>query len=132
MIGIDTNVLLRYFTQDDVRQSRAATRFVDEQLSATMPGHVSLVTLAETAWVLGSRYDASQAEVVDLVMQLMSDPRFVVQDQRAAWLALEAVEQTAVDFPDALIAFVNREHGCSHTVTFDQKAARIPSVVLLR
>ena len=132
MIGIDTNVLLRYLTQDDARQSRVATRFVEEQLTQVNPGHVSLVTVAETAWVLESRFAASQAEVVDLVSHLMSDPRFVVQDQRAVWLALEAVERSAVDFPDALIAFVNREHGCTNTVTFDAKAARIPGMTLLR
>ena len=132
MIGVDTNVLLRYLTQDDAIQSAVATRFIESQLSSTTPGHVSLVTLAELAWVLGSRFRATAAEIVEMVSQLTSDARFEVQDDHAVWLAIEAVETLGVDLPDALISFVNRAHGCSHTVTFDQRAARIPGTTLLR
>ena len=132
MIGVDTNVLLRYLTQDDATQSAVASRFIEYQLSSTTPGHVSLVTLAELAGVLGSRFRATAAEIVDMVSQLASDGRFVLQDDHAVWLAIEAVESLGVDLPGALISFVNREHRCTHTVTFDQRAARIPGMTLLR
>ena len=132
MIGVDTNVLVRYLTQDDAAQSSVATRFVEHSLSSTRPGHVSLVALAETICVLRARYGATDAELIELVQQLASDGRFVVQDQRAVWLALEAVEDGGADLPDALIAYVDREHGCSHTVTFDKRASRIAGMTLLR
>ncbi len=131
MIGIDTNVLLRYLTQDDARQSPLATRFV-ERLSDQYPGHVSLVTLAEMVWVLESRFRATSAEVAETVTELLSDPRFSVQEDHAVWLALEAVERSNVDLPDALIAYLNSEQGCSHTVTFDQRATRVAGMVLLQ
>lgn len=133
MIGLDTNVLLRYATQDDAVQSAQAQRFFDEQLKpGTNPGHISLVTLAECVWVLNSHFKATRQELIEFVQELLADPRFVVQDEFAVWHALEAIEDTpTLDLPDALIVFVDRLHGCSHTVTFDRRAARIPGMVLL-
>lgn len=131
MIGIDTNVLVRYFAQDEPRQSRQATRFVERELSAAQPGHVSLVALAELVWVLRSRYAAAKDMVVDIVAHLLSDDRFVVQHDAATWAALDAYRDSAVDFADALIAALDRASGCSHTVTLDRRAARIDGMRLL-
>ena len=131
MIGIDTNVLLRYLTQDDARQSALAARFIDRQLTTADPGHVSLVVLAELLWVLATRFRASRAEMIAVVTELLSDPRFAVQDERAVWLAVELAEKVVIDLPEALIAFVNRTHGCERTVTFDVGASRIPGMTLL-
>jgi predicted nucleic-acid-binding protein len=131
VIGIDTNVLLRYVVQDDRIQSPAAQRFVESQLSQQRTGYVSLPVLAECLWVLGSRYQATRAEQIEFVAELLSDPRFTVQDSRSAWLALEQAEVHPIDLPDALIAFVNAHHGCSHTVTFDRRARAIPGMTLL-
>ena len=52
MIGLDTNVIVRYVVQDDPRQSAAATRLMEKTLSAENPGFVAVVTLCEVAWVL--------------------------------------------------------------------------------
>jgi predicted nucleic-acid-binding protein len=132
LIGIDTNVLVRYFAQDDLRQSRVATRFVERGLSIDQPGHVSLIALAELVRVLCARYAATPIEIDLAVTQLLSDQRFVVQDSRAAWSAIDAVREDGVDMGDALIAAVDRLHGCTHTVTFDAKATRIAGMTLLR
>jgi predicted nucleic-acid-binding protein len=132
LIGIDTNVLVRYFAQDDLQQSRAATRFVERGLRVDQPGHVSLIALAELVWVLCTRYAATPIEIDAAVTQLLSDQRFVVQDSRAAWSAIDAVREDGVDMADALITAVDRLHGCTHTVTFDAKATRIAGMTLLR
>ncbi len=131
MIGIDTNVLVRYFAEDDPEQTPLAIRFVERTLTPATPGYVSLVTLAELIWVLRTRYAASPTELRRALAQMLSDPRFAVQDDQAAWLALDHYERADVDLSDALIAAVNRLHGSSHTVTFDAKAARIPGMTLL-
>lgn len=131
MIGVDTNVLVRYFTEDDAAQTPLAVRFIEGTLGAENKGHVSLVTLAELVWVLRSRFAAQVAEISTAVMHLLSDARFAVQDESAAWLALDLYQQDGVDLSDALIAAVNRLHGCTHTVTFDDKATRIPDMKLL-
>lgn len=132
MIGIDTNVLLRYLTQDDARQSLLASRLVEQRLSAQSPGHVSLVALAETVWVLGSHFRASRSQLLAAVATLASDPRFVVQHERAVWLALEACESGEVDLSDALIRYLDQERGCATTVTFDRKASRHAGFELLK
>lgn len=131
MIGIDTNVLLRYLTDDDARQSAVAARFITS-LRPDARGHIALITVAELVWVLKSRYGASPAELSGTLLQLLSDDRLVVQDPQSLWLALDEVERSKVDLADALIAFVNLQQGCSHTITFDRKALRIPGMALLQ
>lgn len=131
MIGLDTSVLVRYFTHDDARQSPLAVRLIERQLDARQPGHVSLVALAELVWVLRTRYDAAKETVAEIVAHLLADQRFVVQEASAVWAALDGYRHAAIDFGDALIAALDRTQGCSHTVTFDRGAARIEGMTLL-
>lgn len=131
MIGIDTNVLLRYVAQDDPVQSAVARRFVDTTLSIGQRGYVSLPVLVECLWVLGSRYQATRRELIEFASELLSDARFEVQGSDAAWLALEQAEVSNVEIADALIAFLNAQHGCGRTVTFDRRARLIPGMTLL-
>ena len=48
MIGIDTNVLVRYIAQDDAAQSSRVTAFIEKELTDAAPGFVGLVVLVET------------------------------------------------------------------------------------
>jgi predicted nucleic-acid-binding protein len=124
LIGLDTSVLVRYFTQDDAVQGPAARRFLQETLTAERRGHVSLVTLAELAWVLRSRYRARRDEIIDAVEALIAAPNMRVQDENAVWVAIDECQRSNVGLADALIAAVDNLHGCTHTVTFDDKATR--------
>lgn len=132
MIGVDTNVLVRYLVQDDARQAAIASRFIERELASGRPGHVSLVVLAETVWVLQGSYGIGKAELIAMIATLAADARFVVQDADALWLALETCEQTDADLADALIRHVDGRHGCSHTVTFDKRASQSAGMVLLQ
>lgn len=132
MIGIDTNVLVRYITQDDPAQAALARRFVEKTISPERPGHVSLVVLAELVWVLRTRYGASRGEIVGAVEELLADPRLCLQEEDAVWRAVDEYELESVDFADALIAAIDREQGCTHTVTFDKAALRIAGMTLLQ
>jgi predicted nucleic-acid-binding protein len=132
LIGLDTGVLVRYFARDDRVQSARATRLLHDELSAGQPGFVSLVTLAETAWVLRSRYKATRDEVVTAVEALLTAPNVVLQDEDAVWLALDDCQAAGVGVADALIAAIGRHHGCTHSVTFDAQALRIPDMHRLR
>ena len=60
MVGLDTNVLLRYLVQDDPAQSRRATEIVERRLTRRDPGFVSLVSILEIVWVLGTLYKRSR------------------------------------------------------------------------
>ena len=132
MIGIDTNVLVRYITQDDPVQAALARRFVERTISPERRGHVSLVVLAELVWVLRTRYGASRGEIASAVEELLADPRLCVQEEDAVWRAVDEYDLEGVDFADALIAAIDREQGCTHTVTFDKAALKIAGMTLLQ
>jgi predicted nucleic-acid-binding protein len=124
VIGLDSNVLVRYVAQDEPRQAARATRLLESELTVEMPGFVSLVALAETTWVLESIYRADRPTLVRVVRGLLSASNIRVQDSEAVALAADDVESKTADFADALVARVARAHGCEHTVTFDRRAAR--------
>ena len=133
MIGIDTNVLVRYLAQDDPRQSAAATRFV-EGLSGQSPGFISLVVLAETCWVLQSNYSATSAELADTIDDMLAMSSFHLQQRdvvKAVVAAVRAVSGSKVGVVDLLIAELARDEGCSQTVTFDKNAAKAAGMTLL-
>ena len=135
MIGVDTNVLVRYLAQDDPQQSALATRFIDAELSSDQPGFISLVVLVELCWVLKRLYAASRDELVATVQDLLGTARFQV-DQRdvvvAALQQLRSVNRSKTDLADALIMQLAVAAGCSHTVSFDKTAARTTGMRLLR
>ncbi len=122
MIGLDTNVLVRYLTQDEPVQAKLATELV-ESLSRTRPGFVSLVVLVETVWVLESCYDADRKRVIEVLETLLQVESLVVASAEAAWQALRCYRQEGNDFADALIATLARRAGCEKTFSFDRGAA---------
>ena len=131
MIGIDTNVLVRYFAQDDPLQGQLAKRFMERRITSEQPGFISLVVLAELTWVLRSRYKATRVELIQVVEQLLAHEHLEVQEANAVWLALDEYDQSGADFADALIAALGVRRGCQQTVTFDAKATRITGMELL-
>ena len=131
MIGIDTNVLVRYLTQDDPKQSAIATRFIEGRLSAEHPGFVSMITLCEIAWVLAESYGADRKRIREIVERLLATKQLVIERSELVWKALRAWENVPADFSDALIGQLAIAHGARTTVTFDRTAARLPGFELL-
>ncbi|RUW57519.1 type II toxin-antitoxin system VapC family toxin [Mesorhizobium sp. M7A.F.Ca.US.008.03.1.1] len=130
-IGIDTNVLLRMVLNDDAEQRAKALAF-GEGLSADAPGFVSLIVLVEFSWSLISRYRLPKEQMQAAIQRLLKIKTLLFEDFDAIVIALERSNLPQVDFADALIAEHNRNMGCSHTVTFDQRVAKsIGSMELL-
>ncbi|WP_265517699.1 PIN domain-containing protein [Nitratireductor luteus] len=130
-VGIDTNVLLRMVLNDDERQ-RAAALALGTSLTVERPGFVSLIVLLEFYWSLASRYRQPKEQILATVRKLLRTRTLLFESFDAVVAALERANDRQVDFPDALIAEHHRASGCSHTVTFDRKAAaRIPGMELL-
>jgi predicted nucleic-acid-binding protein len=130
VIGVDTNVLVRFLTADDPRQHRTALAFFRERTPAD-PAYVSAVTLAETAWLLRRRYGLPSEEILESLTMIIDSDDFVVEGR-------EAIESVRVGMgkPDQLTDFViaqlGRKAGCSQTVTFDRRAAKsVPGMELL-
>lgn len=134
MIGLDTNVLVRYLTQDDARQSAAATRLIDHELSAAQPGFISLVVLVELCWVLKRLYAATQAELADTVADMLNTAQFDMEHRDAVQAATQWVKtakNSKAGFTDRLIAQIALNAGCTHTLSFDKGAVRTSGMVLL-
>jgi predicted nucleic-acid-binding protein len=132
VIGLDTNVIVRYLAQDDVRQATAATRLIEGSLSAEARGFISIVTLAEVVWVMASNYRAARAAVADIVEGLLTAPQLAIEKADVIWRALRAFRESKADFSDAVIVELGRDAGCSKTVTLDRHAAAHPGFEALR
>ena len=134
MIGLDTNVLVRYMAQDDPKQSAVATRLIEKELSPGEPGFISLVVLAELCWVLKRLYSASADELIAAVEDLLNTPQFHLERRDAVIATVQHMKDingAKVGFVDALTAQLAAAQGCSHTVSFDRMAVRSAGMVLL-
>lgn len=123
MIGVDTNVLIRYLAQDDLAQSKRATKFIENDCSAETPGYVGMIVLVETLWVSESVYHASRSQVAEIVRRVLGIKQLVVQNAEIVWQALRLFESSKADFSDCLVLRMAESAGCERVVTFDKKAA---------
>ena len=124
MIGLDTNVLVRFIVQDDPVQSSAATSLMESSCSPDEPGYISSIVLVELAWVLGGAYKCDRSVVASVIRQLLQTDSLVVENARIAWSALRSFEEDRADFAVYVIGRGNAGAGCTRTYTFDAKAAR--------
>lgn len=130
MIGLDTNVIVRYLAQDEPAQSARATRLMERELSEREPGFVGLVALVETCWVLKRLYGASAGELRETVRDLLDARQLVVENRAVVARALARLRDEAGDIADALVAECAAQAGCTRTVTFDKGAARMGMTLL--
>jgi predicted nucleic-acid-binding protein len=124
MIGLDTNVLLRYLAQDDPAQSLRATEIIERRLTDRDPGFVSLVSILEIVWVLGTLYKRSRLEIAGHVEMILAADTLEVQNEQEVYQAVVALRNGTGTFEDALIGAIGAWRGCSITLTFDQNAAK--------
>lgn len=129
MIGLDTNVLIRYFTQDDELQAALASDTIDG-LTEADPGHVTLIALAEIWWVLRGAYDADRTVVTEILKGLLDSKEIVLEHAETVRRALQRTARGA-DFTDSLIHERGVDAGCARTITFDEQAAQRAGMELL-
>ncbi len=130
MIGLDTNVLLRYIIQDEPKQAKLAEQVIESQLSLRNPGFINQIVLCELVWVCESAYKFARDDIAALLQRVLETNVFIVERSDLAWKALERYRADA-DFPDALIGLTNSSFGCERTVTFDRRAARRRGMTLI-
>jgi predicted nucleic-acid-binding protein len=130
MKGLDTNILVRFYAQDDPQQCRRIDEFL-QTLSPESPGFVSLASLIELVWVLRSQYRLKRPEMIKIVEQLLDSPDLMVENQTVVTLALRRYSQFKTDFADCLIERSGAVAGCDETVTFDANASSFAGMRLL-
>lgn len=131
MIGLDTNVLIRYLTQDDPVQSAKATDIFERRLTLKSPGFVSIVAMVETVWVLDRAYGLTTQEIATAVERLLQIEVLTIEDEQEVFTAMVALKQGRGSFADALVAELGARAGCTRTLTFDHKALRLSGFELV-
>ena len=130
MIGLDTNVLVRYIMQDDPKQAAKATKLV-ESLTPTEPGFVTLVTVVELFWVFSSAFELSRGQIVEAFDGLIRAKQLVVEQRDQVVRALRAYGASSADFADCLIERTAAAAGCDKVMTFDVSASKHAGMTLI-
>ena len=130
MIGLDTNVLVRYIMQDDPKQSPMATELMGS-LDADNPGFVTLVSVVELYWVLTSCYDLTGSQVKQALEVLLRTKQIIVDQADQVLKALRVFHEGKADFADCLIERTASSAGCAKTMTFDVGAAKHAGMTLI-
>jgi len=130
MIGLDTNVVIRYIVQDDAGQAGAATALI-ESLTPETPGFISIVTLIEIAWVLQRSYRLTREDIAEVIDGLLSSRQLVAERRAEAYHALATYKTSKADFADCVIERLGISAGCFITYTFDQTASQHAGMSLL-
>jgi predicted nucleic-acid-binding protein len=125
MTGLDTNILVRYLTQDDPIQSPKAREIIERRLTEGKPGFVSIVAMVETVWVLERAYRLTPHEIAGAIERMLQTDVLVVENEQEVFTAMIALKDGQGSFADAVIAALGARMGCSCTLTFDRKALRL-------
>ena len=132
MIGIDTNVLVRYLAQDDPVQAQAATRLIEQTCTKDNPGFLNHLVLCETIWVLEGCYGQPKDILVKTIEQILRVAQIRVDEPQVVWQALEDYRNKQADFADYLLSRINHSKNCTTTMTFDRQASKSSEFTLLK
>lgn len=125
MIGIDTNVLVRYLIEDDAIQSTKAIKLIDEYIGINEAIFINNIVVCELIWVLERGYKYSKDQVITVLKSILTTTEFCFEDHKILWISATEYVQSAAGFADILIGQLNAENDCSKTFTFDKKASSL-------
>ncbi|HEX7681092.1 MAG TPA: type II toxin-antitoxin system VapC family toxin [Thermoanaerobaculia bacterium] len=131
MIGVDTNVLVRYLTQDDMIQARIVDTFLDAAIENGSQLRVDDIVLCEVVWVLRAAYRLGKSAIAEALDRVMNTAIFSFDDREILRGTLADYLEGEGDFSVYLIGRRNARAGCDHTVTFDRQLTGRSSFVLL-
>jgi predicted nucleic-acid-binding protein len=132
MAGLDTNVLVRWILDDDEKQAARVQILFEEARASQAVLFVPITVMLELEWVLRSRYQLDKATVLGAFNALLEAQELEFQDEAALERALSLYRQSTADFADCLHAGQCGSAGRAPMMTFDETAARLPTVQLLK
>jgi len=130
MIGLDTNVVVRYIMQDDPKQSPKSNKIIDA-LSSDDPGFITVVSVIELYWVLTAGYALTDEQFLQAMEGILRTKQFVVENADQVLRALRVFEKGRSDFADCLIERTAASAGCAQTMTFDVQASKHAGMILI-
>jgi len=129
MLGLDTNVLVRFLVQDDQVQFERAQKLIGRESRTGSGVLISLLVLLETEWVLRSRYSLAKSEILAAFSGLLASAELRFEDEHSIEAALFAWKDSPADLADCLIGARHRALGCRATASFDVKATKLPGFI---
>lgn len=118
MIGLDTNILIRYLTRDDESQWRQASELIQQN----QPCFIANIVLCELVWVLrGANYRFQKDEIINVLEAMLHSAAFEFENRSTVDRALQRYKRGKADFSDYLIGVTSRQAGCTETANFDGK-----------
>ena len=129
MLGIDTNILVRFLVRDNDIQFEKARKLIRREVAAGRRVFVNQLVLMEAEWVLRSRYVVPKNQIIEAISDLLSATDVQFEDEPVIEEALFIWKDSTADFADCLIGAKNRRMGCRATATFDAKASKLPGFV---
>jgi predicted nucleic-acid-binding protein len=132
MIGIDTNILVRYLTQDDAEQAKVVEHLFNSYAIAPQSIFINNIVVCELIWVLERGYKYDKESITKVIKHILSTKEFNFENQELLWLALNQYSQKKLDFSDALIGEINKCTGCTNTFTFDKAAITADNFILAK
>ena len=119
VIGLDTNVLVRYVTGDDLLQWQLAAELIEVEGQLCF---LSNIVLCEFVWVLrGKPYQFTRQQISDTLETMFLSATFEFEDRSAVYQALQRMKGGKADFSDYLIGTTAHQAGCFTTYSFDRK-----------
>ena len=131
MIGLDTNVLLRFLVKDDEAQAERSVRAIRQAVARHEPIVLNHIVLVEMAWVLTSSYTCTRSEIAGAFDDILDADGFEIPDRDAVRAAAEDYRASKADFADCLIGRLNQRAGCRDTLTFDRRLKTLPAFRVL-
>mgnify|MGYP002712613153 CR=1 FL=1 len=125
MIGVNTNILVRYLTQDDEKQANIVNRFIAQYEHQTGSIFINNIVICELIWVLERGYKYSKKEIISVVRIILSTAEFTFEQAEILWLSLNDYEKYNADFSDILLGIINKISGCDSTISFDSEALNL-------
>ncbi|MBI4538209.1 MAG: type II toxin-antitoxin system VapC family toxin [Gemmatimonadetes bacterium] len=119
MIGLDTNILVRYLVRDDKKQFARAESAIRRATDQGDSLFISAIVLCELVWVLESAYGFPREDVARVVETLLLTDRMEIEHRDHVWGAWRPYRDGKGDLSDHLIGRIHRAHGCERTITFD-------------
>ncbi len=131
MIGLDTNVLVRYLVMDDTAQGKKASGLIQKSAERNEELFIDNVVLCELIWVLEAAYNFSKSEIADVLEKILMTELIIIQNQDEAWMALNDYRNGAADYSDYFIGGINKSFQCDYTATYDHALASSDLFTLL-
>lgn len=121
-IGIDTNILLRIFTEDNNEQLKEIQDYIDENKEDTFV--ITPIILCEFIWTLRSVYKYSKQELISALKTIISNKLFYILQYKQVHFAIALYQDNNIDFSDAFAGYIYQHAKCPVSITFDKQAAK--------